>query len=546
MPISAQHTKFIYPEYVSALPADDLITLAVKKQEMYTEGLAKVQQSVDAYGNLRNNIKTDVEREYFDKTMDNLVKTINSSAGLDFSMKGNVQAVLNIGKPLERDGYITTAISNGNEISRRQETLGKLKSDERSAANDSDYFEDVQDYLNSGKLGYKLGTKEYTPFIDVSGKIQEMMKGAKENGMLEEYSDGQYIRTVSVKGLSPEQIGAKVRANLGAKEQNQLRIDAMYDVKQRGVEAAHADVVDYFSTLNSTTQAGLAKSAEKLQLAQATYARTPTASAKKDLEEIKSQNEQFKIQSKIAQDNLTKISDINNFNPNQYAALYQDKFIANQENAYAYRQEERKMQADPYGTQAQAYSNARELAVLKAGLDKQVAEATVPKGSQVLSNIDQYNIKQDVPETLGRMVLAYKGRTLDYNVAGKTQKSNIGSALQGISDLMQQNNPGNLQTIIEKASSLVNQGFVQGSDAEFLKAIINKADSLNKTYNKYKTLLPQTKNPDGTVTVEADDTLMVNNGMQSIPAAQYFNLPLTTLLDDSDQTVIYKYKEPSQ
>jgi hypothetical protein len=111
---------------------------------------------------------------------------------------------------------------------------------------------------------------------------------------------------------------------------------------------------------------------------------------------------------------------------------------------------------------------------------------------------------------------------------------------------MEQNNPANLQKIIEQASSLVKQGFIQGSDAEFLQSVINKANSLNKTYNKYQSLLPKTPNSDGTVSIGTDDTLMVNNGMQSIPADQYFKLSLTTLLDDSDQTVIYKYKEPSQ
>jgi hypothetical protein len=544
MPISAQHTRFVYPDYISPLPADELLKFASKKQEMYDEGVAKVQQNIDSYNSLRSSILTDVEKEYFDKSMGNLVKAISNSAGLDFSNKANVQAVLNIGKPLERDTNITTAISNGKEVSRRQAELAKMKPEARSAANDSDYFEDVQDYMKSGKLGYKLGTKEYTPFIDVSAKVQEMMKGAKENGTLEEYSDGQYIRTISVKGLSEQEIAAKVRATLGAKEQNQLRIDAMYDVKQRGVEAAHADVVNYYSALSSSTQAGLSLSAEQLRKAEATYARTPTPSAKKQLEQIKEQNQQFRIQSQIAQDNLSKISDISNFNPNQYVSLYQDKFISNQANAYAYRQVEKKMEADPYGTQAQSHRNAKELAVLKATLDKQVAEATVPKGSQILSNVDQYNITADVPTTLGQMVQAYKGRTINYNVNGVPQKSNVGSALQSISDLMQKNNPANLKTIIEKASSLVNQDFIQGADAEFLKSVINKANALNQTYNKYKALTQTTK--DGNVSYEEDPSLMVNNGNQSIPADQYFNLPLTTLIDDSDQTVIYRYKEPTQ
>ena len=34
MPISANHNKFVYPDYISPLPADDLLKFAQKKQEM--------------------------------------------------------------------------------------------------------------------------------------------------------------------------------------------------------------------------------------------------------------------------------------------------------------------------------------------------------------------------------------------------------------------------------------------------------------------------------------------------------------------------------
>jgi hypothetical protein len=544
MPISAQHTKFEYPDYISPLPAEDLLKFAEKKQQMYDEGVSKIQQSLDTYNNLRSSILTDVEKEYFDKSMGNLVKSISNSAGLDFSNKANVQAVLSVGKPLERDNNILTAISNGKEVSRRQEELSKMKPEARSAANDSDYFEDVQDYMKSGKLGYKLGTKEYTPFVDVSAKVQDMMKGAKENGYLEEYSDGQYIRTVSVKGLSEQEIAAKVRATLGAKEQNQLRIDAMYDVKQKGIESAHEDVVNYYSALDASTQAGLNLSSQKVKEAQSAFDRSGTASAKKVLEQTKQQYEQFRVQSNIVKDNLNKISDINNFNPNQYVAIYQDKFISQQANAYAYRQEERKMQADPYGTQAQAFRNAKEMAFLNADLERKTAEAIIPKGSKILSNVDQFNITQDVKNTLGAMKDAYGKRTLNLTVNNQTTSSTVGAEIQKIDELLKSNDPNKLKQVIEKATTLTNKGFIEGTDAEFLKAIVNKATGLKRSYDKYLSLGTSTS-ANGETTFSENPNIMVNNGSQTLPASQYFNLPLSVLLDDSDQTVIYEYKEPS-
>lgn len=542
MPISAQHTRFVYPDYVSALPADDLINLAVKKQEMYTEGLAKVQQNVDAYGQLRNNIKTDVEREYFDKTMDNLVSTINQSAGLDFSMKGNVQAVLNIGKPLEKDEYITTAISNGKEITRRQETLAKLKSDERSAANDADYFEDVQDYMNSGKLGYKLGTKEYTPYIDISKEINERMKGAKENGTVDIMMDGKYIRTESTKGLSPQEVAAKISAGLGVKEKNQLRIDAMYDLKQKGMEQGHADVVNYYSNLKQSSEATLLESQNRLKEAQDAYAKTPTESARQALEAVRGPLEEARLQVEVANKNLTQVSDINNFNPNQYVNLFTNNFIANQANAYAYRQVEQKIQADPYGVQAESARNAMNLASYNSQLRRQEAEekesratAKLPADARVISGQDVYDLGGDPTKLMDAIVqnsskVDPKIGTDITEAKALLEKAAI-STNQGRADIQKA-----ITSLRNSYNSLLEDHDVQD---KALDGLIRKTQAILSGYNNYENKLAAKDSK-----FKKGEFQEVNYGKGTMPADEYFKLPFMELLQ-SDQTQIYSRSERS-
>ena len=144
MPISAQHTKFVYPDYVESLPADDLIKLAVKKQEMFDEGRSRVQQSIDAYGKIRNNLVRDVDKEYFDRNMSNMVKAINQNAGLDFSVKGNVDSVLNIGRPLENDPTLRTAVESSKTYSTMMDEYKKLDPKLRGPANDYFFFKDIK------------------------------------------------------------------------------------------------------------------------------------------------------------------------------------------------------------------------------------------------------------------------------------------------------------------------------------------------------------------------------------------------------------------
>lgn len=542
MPISAQHTRFVYPDYVSALPADDLINLAVKKQEMYTEGLAKVQQNVDAYGQLRNNIKTDVEREYFDKTMDNLVSTINQSAGLDFSMKGNVQAVLNIGKPLEKDEYITTAISNGKEITRRQETLAKLKSDERSAANDADYFEDVQDYMKSGKLGYKLGTKEYTPYIDISKEINERMKGAKENGTVDIMMDGKYIRTESTKGLSPQEVAAKISAGLGVKEKNQLRIDAMYDLKQKGMEQGHSDVVNYYSNLKQSSEATLLESQNRLKEAQDAYAKTPTESARQALEAVRGPLEEARLQVEVANKNLTQVSDINNFNPNQYVNLFTNNFIANQANAYAYRQVEQKIQADPYGVQAESARNAMNLASYNSQLRRQEAEekesratAKLPADARVISGQDVYDLGGDPTKLMDAIVqnsskVDPKIGTDITEAKALLEKAAI-STNQGRADIQKA-----ITSLRNSYNSLLEDHDVQD---KALDGLIRKTQAILSGYNNYENKLAAKDSK-----FKKGEFQEVNYGKGTMPVDEYFKLPFMELLQ-SDQTQIYSRSERS-
>lgn len=541
MPISAQHTKFVYPDYVSALPADDLINLAVKKQEMYTEGLAKVQQSVDAYGQLRNNIKTDVEREYFDKTMDNLVKAINDSAGLDFSMKGNIQAVLNIGKPLEKDEYITTAISNGKEITRRQETLSKLKPEDRSAANDADYFEDVQDYMKSGKLGYKLGTKEYTPYIDISKEINDRMKNAKENGTVDIIMDGKYIRTESTKGLSPQEVAAKISAGLGVKEKNQLRIDAMYDLKQKGIEQGHADVVNYYTNLKQASEATLLESQNRLKEAQDAYAKAPTESARQALEAVRGPLEEARLQVEVANKNLTQVSDINNFNPNQYVSLFTNNFIANQANAYAYRQVEQKIQADPYGVQAVAAQNARNLAAYNSQLRRQETKEKIdligtklPSDARVISGQDRFNLEFPATAALDQMSERYKrvGVTVD----GKANTTNVGREIQLAKNLLESsdiNTPDGRKNIQDAINKLKTSYNLTGKNDAYLQGVFQKASAILKAYNNYQEKInaKDSKFKEG-------EFPEVNFGPGTMPADEYFRQPFLELME-APQTLIY-------
>lgn len=394
MPISSQHTKFVYPEYISPLPADELIKFAQKKQEMYDEGVSKVQQSIDSYNSLRGSILTDVEKEYFDKTMGNLVKAISNSAGLDFSNKANVQAVVNIGKPLERDSNILTAISNGKEVSRRQEQLSKMKPGERSAVNDFYYMKDVNDYMASGKLGQKIGYgKEYTPYVDLSKDWMEFMKTQKPNQdesfNMKSAMGPAYIEKVTVEGYNTADLAEKFKSFI-ATDPNKLRqfqMDAGYSLEQVGKENAYQGYVEDMQT-KATTAAENAQmfrsEADRLQKA---YNTTGSATIKAQLEQAK-QRATYYEQSRLMAEQKASTS-LEDFDLGEYMEIYQDKFATNMGNMYASKKVSRDLITNEYWKQAN--EDARQIRKINA--DRKTAIDLANLTQKVSYQVDTSAIK---------------------------------------------------------------------------------------------------------------------------------------------------------
>jgi len=237
MPISAQHTKFEYPDYISPFPADELIKLAVKKQEMYDEGRSLVQKQIDTYSQIRSELVKDQDKEYFDKSMASLVKSINGSAGLDFSNKSNVQAVLNIGKPFENDSNLTKAVQSSKNYSKMMEEYKKLDPKFKSPSNDHAYFKGIKSWMDDPNVGSSLGYSQYKPYADgVVKKWGELEKELKPDiqTVYEQSPDGRWITKQKISGVDQDRFMKAYMSSLTPQEQEQLRLDAEYALDLKG------------------------------------------------------------------------------------------------------------------------------------------------------------------------------------------------------------------------------------------------------------------------------------------------------------------------
>jgi hypothetical protein len=204
MAISAQHTKFVYPDYVSALPADIYISGMDRKQQQYDLGRQQLQNKLDIYGQIKSEFIKPEDMEYFDSEMSNMLNEINKNAGLDFSVKSNVNAVMNIGKPLENNNVLKNALSSSRKYKELMTQFQSIDPKDRGAANDYFFMKNINSWLQDGKAGSQLQADPYTPYgIDkkVYGQLMKDLKPTTETYTTIDES-GRYIQKQVISGVS--------------------------------------------------------------------------------------------------------------------------------------------------------------------------------------------------------------------------------------------------------------------------------------------------------------------------------------------------------
>lgn len=388
MAISAQHTKFVYPDYISPLPAEDLIKVALYKQQMFDEGVNKVQSQVDAYSQLRSDIYTPVEQQYFDETMTNLVKAVNDSAGIDFSKKANVQAVLGIGKPLERDTNIINAIQNGKEIKKRYKTLSEIDQAKRSATNDWAYTNDVENYLKANKLGMSLQKdKQYEEYFDISEMVTEFVKELSPLeqqefiGQTKKTPQG-YLEVLTEQGFNQKQLADRIRGMLSTnpKAARQLQIDTEYYYNRMGPERAYQAYIGDQTEKAAAITDQVQKTEQQLATLKQSNARVNSPLVQQEIKKVENDLKLFKQYEAVALQNSAKRFE--EFNPRDYFETYQNQFVTNLANTYSVQKVSRDLKDDKVWDVVQK----RQMEYLKFDLDVKKDAAT--KQSEKL---DTYN-----------------------------------------------------------------------------------------------------------------------------------------------------------
>lgn len=334
MAISHRHRPLVYPDYINPLPADDIIKIGAVKQDLYDKNYEKIQGHINELDKYGLELVRDVDKKYFSQEMNKYMKAVNESVGkTDFSNMANLRSVLSTSRPLQNDQLILNSIKSSQELRNRQKTLSSLKPGERNPANEWYYMKDVYDWQNNNEVGAKLGSKEYTPFADPSEYISNIVKTLKPQIRTEVVSKGGYINSKEIEEVTDERLLQWMNQNLPAQYKQQIMIDAAYTTK----DVDPAEMANYYfdTRLNQYNQ--IKKTLDQ-------YAPYKDYLNEDDKEEYAT----LARRAKILEDTLSDPPQTKEAAYNAWINDHYNSYLTGQADLYAYRQEKKKMEADPF------------------------------------------------------------------------------------------------------------------------------------------------------------------------------------------------------
>jgi hypothetical protein len=230
--ISHRSKGFVYPEYISPLPAEEFIKGALLKQKMFDEGVDKVQQQLDAYGQIRKTLLKPEDKAYFDQEATKLVNALNKNAGLDFANKNNLRSALSLGRNLINDPIISNAAESTATYTKMMEEYNKLDPKYKSPVNDYFFQKEINGWLKDGKYGSKLKYNPYTVYTDEHVKLWKELSSSLKPDETEvpvfDSKNNQWIMQKKYSGVTAERFREAYLNGLSGQAKAQLDMDARY------------------------------------------------------------------------------------------------------------------------------------------------------------------------------------------------------------------------------------------------------------------------------------------------------------------------------
>lgn len=282
--------KDIVPQftpYVQQLPVEEMVQVGMYKQQLYDQGVQKIQSQIDNIAGL--DIVHDSDRAYLQSKLDELTTNLRGVAAGDFSDQNLVNSISGMTSQLIKDKNIQSAVASTAWFRKENELMEKaIAEGKASPQNIKDFKIKTNEWLSSTKVGENFRGR-YTPYKDVTTELTEfatkVMSQAKESKSDNPYISDEQGRTlyydrkgnasldstkgkpivadvmkkISVSGVSSEKLYNLFKDILDPSDMEQLRIDAQYEWGEKSPEFFKSSVENTYTEQKKQMEEAIVK-----------------------------------------------------------------------------------------------------------------------------------------------------------------------------------------------------------------------------------------------------------------------------------------------
>jgi len=238
--------KDIIPQftpYIQQLPVEDMVQVGMHKQQLYDQGVQKIQSQIDNIAGL--DIIHDSDRAYLQSKLDELTSNLRGVAAGDFSDQNLINSVSGMTSQLIKDKNIQNAVSSTAKFRKENARMEKAMNEGKAkAANIWKFREEANKYLSSTKIGenFSYGYEQYD--VDNQKTALEAIKSVhpslsqvdithvvNEDGSIDYNQLSDVMKRNKIEGVTSLQIQKAISAAFGADNWRQLQLDGEYQLK---------------------------------------------------------------------------------------------------------------------------------------------------------------------------------------------------------------------------------------------------------------------------------------------------------------------------
>lgn len=234
------------------------------KQQKYDAGYNAIQSEIDFLGKL--DIIKPEDKAYFTERTNKLIEQVNNYGNMDLSSNGVTKQIRNHIKQT-LDPVVMNALTSTAKFRSFQKEVATVKEknpDKYSVVNEMYALRPFQQWIMDGRAGTSLGNMQYTPYVDVQKKYQDIIKDMWVNhkDQVFDFPDpanpGRIIRK-TWSGLDPTEVEAVVSGYMSAEDQQQLGINGWFKYGLATPEQSAAKAQEYYDRASSEYDGEIAK-----------------------------------------------------------------------------------------------------------------------------------------------------------------------------------------------------------------------------------------------------------------------------------------------